>query len=186
MSGPDARFLETKAEESAPGSKSRQPGRSGRGRGRPPGRGAARGRGSGLDEDVTPAAQNIAESSSRKRPQEKAKAKSQPDVATKRRASSALSGPEGDAQPSSALHPRTSGLPPVPAPIHSEIEPGSEEDRWLRSHPIYIKMTQRGYPLPIGELELLALQEFTPRAYGGRADIEDEPTDNAAGASSAS
>lgn len=57
-----------------------------------------------------------------------------------------------------------------PPPLNeSSIVPGSEEELWLRRHPLYIKLTQRGYPLPIGEFEILALKKFTPVEYGGDA-----------------
>eukprot|EP00419_Tripos_fusus_P021641 CAMPEP_0172735122 /NCGR_PEP_ID=MMETSP1074-20121228/111716_1 /TAXON_ID=2916 /ORGANISM="Ceratium fusus, Strain PA161109" /LENGTH=190 /DNA_ID=CAMNT_0013564051 /DNA_START=145 /DNA_END=714 /DNA_ORIENTATION=- len=34
------------------------------------------------------------------------------------------------------------------APLDKMIKPGSEDERWVRNHPLWIKITQRGYPLP--------------------------------------
>lgn len=55
------------------------------------------------------------------------------------------------------------------APLDKIIVPGSEDERWVRNHPLYIKITQRGYPLPFGEREILALKAYTPCEYGGDA-----------------
>mmetsp|Transcript_35502 Transcript_35502/g.65695 ORF Transcript_35502/g.65695 Transcript_35502/m.65695 type:complete len:194 (-) Transcript_35502:2-583(-) len=52
----------------------------------------------------------------------------------------------------------------------SGIQPGSEEEQWVLDHPLFHKI-ERGYPLPIGAIEILALKAFTPREYGGSADI---------------
>mmetsp|Transcript_90427 Transcript_90427/g.292707 ORF Transcript_90427/g.292707 Transcript_90427/m.292707 type:complete len:318 (-) Transcript_90427:97-1050(-) len=57
------------------------------------------------------------------------------------------------------------------APLHQLIEPGSDDERWVRNHPLYIKIMQRGYPLPFGDLEILALKHYTPKQYGGDAEV---------------
>merc|ERR1712060_382517 len=44
----------------------------------------------------------------------------------------------------------TNWVDPQTEPLNG-IEPGSEDDKWVRRHPLYIKITQRGYPLPISE-----------------------------------
>jgi len=55
------------------------------------------------------------------------------------------------------------------APLDKIIVPGSEDERWVRTHPLWIKITQRGYPLPFGEREILALKAYTPQRHGGDA-----------------
>lgn len=60
---------------------------------------------------------------------------------------------------------------PVAPLLCTAVVPGSEDASWITGHPLFIKINQRGYPLPIGEQEILALRDFTPRAYGGTADI---------------
>ncbi|CAJ1392132.1 unnamed protein product [Effrenium voratum] len=48
----------------------------------------------------------------------------------------------------------------------------SDDDReWLTKHPLYDKIHRRGYPLPFGDQEILALRAFTPRELGGTADL---------------
>jgi len=46
-----------------------------------------------------------------------------------------------------------------------------EDERWIRTHPLWIKFARRGYPIPISEREVLALRAYTPTEYGGTADI---------------
>merc|ERR1719327_138595 len=56
----------------------------------------------------------------------------------------------------------------VPPPFASALVAlSSEEERWLKNHPLYIKITQRGYPLPFGEREILGLRSCTPKEDGG-------------------
>lgn len=42
---------------------------------------------------------------------------------------------------------------------------------WLQNHPLYIKIHQRGYPIPLGDQDILALKAFTPKEMGGDADF---------------
>eukprot|EP00746_Dinoflagellata_sp_MGD_P164726 gnl/MRDRNA2_/MRDRNA2_93547_c0_seq1.p1 gnl/MRDRNA2_/MRDRNA2_93547_c0~~gnl/MRDRNA2_/MRDRNA2_93547_c0_seq1.p1 ORF type:complete len:240 (+),score=64.74 gnl/MRDRNA2_/MRDRNA2_93547_c0_seq1:55-774(+) len=51
--------------------------------------------------------------------------------------------------------------------VEDEIPPGSEMEKWLKSHPLHDKIRRRGYPLPIGDFEILQLRAFTPKRYGG-------------------
>uniref|UniRef100_A0A7S1FCB1 Uncharacterized protein n=1 Tax=Noctiluca scintillans TaxID=2966 RepID=A0A7S1FCB1_NOCSC len=64
------------------------------------------------------------------------------------------------------------GLPPPPPPMDTNLKAGSAEENWVRNHPLYIKITQRGYPLPIGEKEILALRAYTPQEFGGEAQAD--------------
>ncbi|CAK8987533.1 unnamed protein product [Durusdinium trenchii] len=48
----------------------------------------------------------------------------------------------------------------------------SESDlQWLTKHPLYTKIHERGYPIPIGDQDILALKPFTPKAFGGDAEL---------------
>lgn len=67
---------------------------------------------------------------------------------------------------------RSLGLPPPPPPMDTNLKAGSAEENWVRNHPLYIKITQRGYPLPIGEKEILALRAYTPQEFGGEAQAD--------------
>lgn len=65
--------------------------------------------------------------------------------------------------------PRTRRL--LGAPSGLEISKLSHADQeWLTNHPLYVKL-QRGYPIPIGDQDILALRAFTPRGRGGDADF---------------
>eukprot|EP00438_Fugacium_kawagutii_P018376 Skav208995 [mRNA] locus=scaffold2686:135171:139560:- [translate_table: standard] len=80
---------------------------------------------------------------------------------------------EGDtvtAAPSALVRqPRTRRL--LSAPSGLEISKLSDADReWLTNHPLYIKI-QRGYPIPIGDQDILALRAFTPKEMGGDGDF---------------
>ena len=46
------------------------------------------------------------------------------------------------------------------------------DGEWLRNHPLYFKMHQRNYPIPIGDQDILALKAFTPKEMGGDACLE--------------
>mmetsp|Transcript_115693 Transcript_115693/g.327163 ORF Transcript_115693/g.327163 Transcript_115693/m.327163 type:complete len:253 (-) Transcript_115693:26-784(-) len=50
------------------------------------------------------------------------------------------------------------------------IAAGTEDEAWVMAHPLFTKL-MRGYPLPISEQEILALRAYTPREYGGDADV---------------
>jgi len=45
----------------------------------------------------------------------------------------------------------------------SDSTPRSEEECWVRAHPLWRKMTLRGYPLPISDREVFALRAYTPQ-----------------------
>ena len=48
----------------------------------------------------------------------------------------------------------------------------SENDhKWLTTHPLYIKIHERGYPIPIGDQDILSLKAFTPTDMGGDCDF---------------
>ncbi len=48
----------------------------------------------------------------------------------------------------------------------------SESDhQWLTAHPLYIKIHERGYPIPIGDQDILSLKDFTPTDMGGDCDF---------------
>lgn len=50
--------------------------------------------------------------------------------------------------------------------------PMDANDRaWIQKHPLYIKIHKRGYPLPIGDREILSLRAFTPVQFGGEANM---------------
>eukprot|EP00929_Paragymnodinium_shiwhaense_P067424 TRINITY_DN33940_c0_g1_i2.p1 TRINITY_DN33940_c0_g1~~TRINITY_DN33940_c0_g1_i2.p1 ORF type:complete len:296 (-),score=63.41 TRINITY_DN33940_c0_g1_i2:635-1522(-) len=51
------------------------------------------------------------------------------------------------------------------------IEPGSEDEKWVLNHPLFDKLVNRGYPLPFGFREILALKGYTPKQYGGDATV---------------
>mmetsp|Transcript_76653 Transcript_76653/g.228471 ORF Transcript_76653/g.228471 Transcript_76653/m.228471 type:complete len:219 (+) Transcript_76653:49-705(+) len=78
----------------------------------------------------------------------------------------------GDSRPASALV-RVPGrqTPHAQAPLDKMILPGSADETWVRSHPLFVKIADRGYPLPFGEREILALKSYTPKQYGGDAEI---------------
>ena len=57
-------------------------------------------------------------------------------------------------------------------PSGLDISTLDESDReWLVNHPLYIKIHDKGYPIPIGDQDILALKAFTPKELGGSADI---------------
>ena len=51
-------------------------------------------------------------------------------------------------------------IPTVSALDLSQLSKADHE--WLTNHPLYIKI-RRGYPIPIGDHEILALKNFTPK-----------------------
>lgn len=74
---------------------------------------------------------------------------------------------EGDSAQALVSQPASSA---ALAPMSSAITPGSEDEQWIRNHPLYKKL-MRGYPLPISEQEILALKAYTPKEYGGDAEL---------------
>ncbi|CAE7859540.1 der [Symbiodinium necroappetens] len=55
---------------------------------------------------------------------------------------------------------------PTPPTVNLENLTAEERD-YLENHPLYIKIHQRGYPIPIGDLDILALRPFIPMEFGG-------------------
>ena len=55
---------------------------------------------------------------------------------------------------------------PQPPTVNLENLTAEERD-YLENHPLYIKIHQRGYPIPIGDLDILALRPFIPVEFGG-------------------
>lgn len=61
---------------------------------------------------------------------------------------------------------------PLGTPSGLDISQLSENDyQWLTTHPLYIKIHERGYPIPIGDQDILSLKAFTPTDMGGDCDF---------------
>eukprot|EP00442_Polarella_glacialis_P053353 CAMPEP_0115078624 /NCGR_PEP_ID=MMETSP0227-20121206/17653_1 /TAXON_ID=89957 /ORGANISM="Polarella glacialis, Strain CCMP 1383" /LENGTH=579 /DNA_ID=CAMNT_0002466031 /DNA_START=54 /DNA_END=1794 /DNA_ORIENTATION=+ len=141
-----------------------------RGRGRGRGRGRARGEGRGRGRKAAVVKEAAAE--------EPRPGRSSSSAAAAPSSSSSVALPLAERRRPQSLRPADLGFNLAafgweqgPAPLSSCITQ-PEDQAWVRSHPLYIKIHERGYPLPFGDREILALRAFTPREFGGEADLD--------------
>mmetsp|Transcript_65922 Transcript_65922/g.132364 ORF Transcript_65922/g.132364 Transcript_65922/m.132364 type:complete len:269 (+) Transcript_65922:86-892(+) len=74
-------------------------------------------------------------------------------------------------QRSALVQASRASVPYSQAPLDKMIVPGSADEAWVRNHPLFKQIAHCGYPHPFGEREILALKSYTPKQYGGDAEL---------------